>query len=269
MVENCDFLKQAKYTVTGTHQEPVYRSEYYYKNWFCKLFKIKTWYQVFDRWETVTDKSTVEVKYSGYTPSETYLTAVARIDKGTGGAHYSNKDKVNRSYALCLANTDNDSSYMNYAGKHYYTYTDPQVLAVLASPPYFADLLDRYDLSGNYPESTTSYSSSASSASAVAGSSVSHRASAIKQLKIRFFIGLLLWFFPARVLSPAGRVVSRRENSLLVRGRPRTLLQVLGFIVTAFPRLAWPSARNVLFSTRNVIGTAPADVPPAFLPAYG
>ena len=162
--------KTASYTVKGSHQEPVYRSEYYYKNWFCKLFKIKTWYKVIDRWETVTDESTVEVKYSGYTPSETYLTAVARSEKVTGDAHYSQTKKVNSSYALCLANTDNDSSYMNYAGKHYYTYTDPQVLAVLASPPYFADLLDRDDLSGNYPESTTSYSSSTGSGGGSTGS---------------------------------------------------------------------------------------------------
>ena len=81
--------KTASYTVKGSHQEPVYRSEYYYKNWFCKLFKIKTWYKVVDHWETVQDESTVEVKYSGYTPSETYLTAVARSEKVTGGAHYS------------------------------------------------------------------------------------------------------------------------------------------------------------------------------------
>lgn len=155
--------RAASYTVTGTHQEPVYTDKYYYKNWFCKLFKIKTWYKAVDHWETVTDTNAVAVNYSGYTPSETYLTAVARSEKVTGGAHYSKKDKVNSSYALCLANTDNDSSYMNYANKHYFTYTDPQVLAVLASPPYFADLLDRDDLSGNYPESTTSYSKSTGS----------------------------------------------------------------------------------------------------------
>ena len=47
---------------------------------------------------------------------------------------------------------------MTYTGKHYYTYSDPQVLAVLASPPYFSDLLDRDDLSGNYAESSTTYS---------------------------------------------------------------------------------------------------------------
>ena len=41
---------------------------------------------------------------------------------------------------------------------------------MLASPPYFADLLDRDDLSGNYPESTTSYSSSTGSGGGSTGS---------------------------------------------------------------------------------------------------
>ena len=40
------------------------------------------------------------------------------------------------------------------------------------------------------------------SASAAAGRSVRHRASAMAKLKIRFFIDVLLWFFPARIGSP-------------------------------------------------------------------
>ena len=84
-------------------------------------------------------------------------------------SNYSKVQDVNASFSLCLANTDNDSSYMNYAGKHYYRYTDPKVLAVLASPPYFKDLLDRDDLSGNYAESTTSYSSTTGSESGSTG----------------------------------------------------------------------------------------------------
>ena len=163
--------KQAKYTVTGTHQEPIFERVTYYKNWFRKLFKIPSYTWKFTgKYKEVTESKDVTVDYNGYTPSETYLTAVARSEKVTGDAHYSQTKKVNSSYALCLANTDNDSSYMNYAGKHYYTYTDPQVLAVLASPPYFADLLDRDDLSGNYPESTTSYSKSTGSGGGSTGS---------------------------------------------------------------------------------------------------
>ena len=83
--------------------------------------------------------------------------SVQGAETETGGVQQA--ETVNSSFSLCLANTDNDSSYMNYAGEHYYRYTDPKVLAVLASPPYFKDLLDRNDLSGNYAESNTSYSS--------------------------------------------------------------------------------------------------------------
>lgn len=65
--------------------------------------------------------------------------------------------RVNASSSFAFPNTDHDTSYLKYTGNHYYTYSDPEVLAVLASAPYFADLLDREDLSGNYAESTTSY----------------------------------------------------------------------------------------------------------------
>lgn len=60
---------------------------------------------------------------------------------------------------MSMQNTDDDTSYLKYTGTHYFTYTDPKVLAVLASPPYFSDLLNRDDLSGGYAESTTSYAS--------------------------------------------------------------------------------------------------------------
>lgn len=65
--------------------------------------------------------------------------------------------RVNASSSFAFPNTDHDTSYLKYTGNHYYTYSNPEVLAVLASAPYFSDLLNRDDLSGNYAESTTSY----------------------------------------------------------------------------------------------------------------
>ena len=56
---------------------------------------------------------------------------------------------------MCIR--DRDTAYLKYTGNHYFTYSNPEVLAVLASAPYFEDLLNRDDLSGNYAESTTSY----------------------------------------------------------------------------------------------------------------
>ncbi|WP_283610665.1 InlB B-repeat-containing protein [Faecalispora anaeroviscerum] len=44
------------------------------------------------------------------------------------------------SYAFAAPDTDNDTIQLHYSGKHYLAYSDPKVLAVLASPPYFSDL---------------------------------------------------------------------------------------------------------------------------------
>ena len=60
---------------------------------------------------------------------------------------------------FCLPNTDDDTVVLRYTGEHYYTYADPEVLAVLASPPYFADLANDDDDS-QMIESKTSYGAS-------------------------------------------------------------------------------------------------------------
>ena len=100
----------------------------------------------------------VEVEYPKLEMGKAYMVTVDPTDK-------IRRTEEDFSTGICLANTDRDSSYMSYSGRHYFTYTDPEVLTVLASPPYFKDLLDRDDLSGNYGESTTSYSSTKGSGS--------------------------------------------------------------------------------------------------------
>ena len=142
--------KSDSYTVKG--QVPKYERRAYYKSWWHKLFRRKSYYQAFVGYETVDQA--VQTPYTTRTPGTTRLSTVNLFD-GSQPV----KTDVNSSYTLCLANTDDDTSYMTYTGKHYYTYSDPQVLAVLASPSYFSDLLDRDDLSGNYAESSTTYSS--------------------------------------------------------------------------------------------------------------
>lgn len=142
--------KSDSYTVKG--QVPKYERRAYYKSWWHKLFRRKSYYQTFVGYETVDQA--VQTPYTTRTPGTTRLSTVNLFD-GSQPV----KTDVNSSYTLCLANTDDDTSYMTYTGKHYYTYSDPQVLAVLASPPYFSDLLNRDDLSGNYAESSTTYSS--------------------------------------------------------------------------------------------------------------
>lgn len=154
----------AKYIEQGPVQVPVYARESYYKNWFYKLIRKKSYRTVLKGYETKTGSNEIEQKYTKTTWGETKMVIASPSED-----NYSKVQDVNTSFSLCLANTDNDSSYMNYAGKHYYRYTDPKVLAVLASPPYFKDLLDRDDLSGNYAESTTSYSSTTGSESGSTG----------------------------------------------------------------------------------------------------
>ena len=161
----------ATYKQKGTHQEPVFETVSYYKNWWHKIFRKKSYKQVIKRYETVTDTKDVEVKYDRFNESHTYMTVIDRSEGDSKTGYYTKHEEVDSSMALCMANTDNDSSVMNYTGKHYYTYTDPKILAVLASPPYFKDLLDRDDLSGNYAESTTTYSSSKGSGSGTTSSS--------------------------------------------------------------------------------------------------
>ncbi|MFR4414982.1 MAG: hypothetical protein ACLT4C_06845, partial [Butyricicoccus sp.] len=146
-----DENKQSEsYNVTG--KVPQYATRYYYKSWWHKLFRKRSSYQAFVGYVDATTSQTTP--YTTRTPGTTRLSTINLFD-GSQPV----KTDVNSSYTLCLANTDDDTSYMTYTGKHYYTYSDPQVLAVLASPPYFSDLLDRDDLSGNYAESSTTYSS--------------------------------------------------------------------------------------------------------------
>ncbi|NLO48264.1 MAG: S-layer homology domain-containing protein [Clostridiales bacterium] len=151
--------KTAKFTITGSYDAPIYTWNFYFKNWLYKLFNIRTWYLTISGYETVTDNTEVDASYEQLTMGKTHMVVA------DPAASYNNRISADFSTAICLANTDKDSSYMNYSGKHYYTYTDPEVLAVLASPPYFEDLIDRDDLSGNYSESTTTYSSSTGSGS--------------------------------------------------------------------------------------------------------
>lgn len=57
-------------------------------------------------------------------------------------------------------NTDEDTEYIEYTGVHYVKYTNPRILAVLASPPYFKDLLEFTEKSGiakKYADSETEY----------------------------------------------------------------------------------------------------------------
>lgn len=66
------------------------------------------------------------------------------------------------SVAIAVGNVDNDSSRVKYV-KHELTYTDPVVLAVLVSPPFYRTVADKDGAyAGGYPNWTTYFGRSAS-----------------------------------------------------------------------------------------------------------
>ncbi len=99
------------------------------------------------------------VELSNYENDYSYTTIYNPY--GTSGSTYP--------IVMCTPDTDNDTTILKYTGEHYYTYSDPKVLAVLASPPYFKDLADSNPDCGMM-ESSTSYETSVGSSE---GSSVS------------------------------------------------------------------------------------------------
>ena len=86
--------------------------------------------------------------------------AVSRVLSKTATYSAADSNFLNfASLSFSLPNTDNDTAILKYTGKHYYTYSDPEVLAVLASPPYYADLANDDDDS-QMIESSTAYGKS-------------------------------------------------------------------------------------------------------------
>lgn len=64
---------------------------------------------------------------------------------------------MNIPFLLCKVDTDADSAFMRYTGKHSLEYTAPKLLAVLASAPYFEDVANFDDGGGVKSSSLTSY----------------------------------------------------------------------------------------------------------------
>ncbi len=121
-----------------------------YKNWWNRLWRIKSW-------SSVTETLSFSVA------ADTVMAAVEGKMTQGGGGDYTfainiNASSVDFSVSFCTLNSDNDTSFISYTSEHGVIYSDPKVLAVLASPPHFGDLSSD-QLSGSYMESSTSYSS--------------------------------------------------------------------------------------------------------------
>ncbi len=99
--------------------------------------------------------------YTGYAETRTADGVLDKVfyTEGAGGIR---TPGVDFSLSYCTLNTDNDTSLLKYLNRHYVRYTDPKVLAVLSSPPYFKDL-DQDSFSGSYKNSETTYSTTTGS----------------------------------------------------------------------------------------------------------
>ena len=89
------------YNVTG--KVPKYERRAYYKSWWHKLFRKKSYYNAFVGYVDATTSQTTP--YTTRTPGTTRLSTVNLFD-GSQPV----KTDVNSSYTLCLANTDDDTS---------------------------------------------------------------------------------------------------------------------------------------------------------------
>lgn len=70
---------------------------------------------------------------------------------------------VNTPCAFAVPDTDQDTMKMTYTGEHYLIYSDPEILAVVAAPPYFGDL-EHLDGGDSYVgNSETTYATSTGS----------------------------------------------------------------------------------------------------------
>ena len=95
--------------------------------------------------ETTYSMIHCETDYTGLGYSDTYTTL------------------ANYPSALAAPDTDQDTMKLDYTGEHYLVYSDPEILAVVAAPPYFGDL-EHLDGGDSYVgNSETTYASSSGS----------------------------------------------------------------------------------------------------------
>ncbi len=155
-----DYLGKGKQTLDVTlnysseaYDQALVFTPYDWQNWWITCI-LHSWTTVSGGAKVTKGAETVRVSVEGE------LTEVK--DSTTGavtGYDFDVNTKtrpVDRSVSYCKLNCDQDTSFIKYTNEHGVCYSDPEVLAVLASTPYFSDL-DRDDLSGSSMESSTSY----------------------------------------------------------------------------------------------------------------
>lgn len=157
---------------TGDSKEALQVSQYYLMQEFSTTWTESSWLKIFKRfwwfrwcpwWRLDTVKFADHVvagkmnvwAFSAVTDAAGTILSIAARKQYDGGS------TLNKYY--CKLNTDNDTSFMSYTGNHYVVYTDPKVLAVIASAPYFEDVANMPGGDDHVGNSDTSYSSTTGS----------------------------------------------------------------------------------------------------------
>ncbi len=158
---------------TGDSRENIHVSQYFLKqefrttwteNVWNKLFKRFWWFRVCPWWQPVPVTYSADNTINGDLDVYAFYAAVDSAGTITGISNrkiYNGSTRLDQYYSL--VNTDLDTSFMKYTGRHYVVYTDPEVLAVIASAPYYEDVANMEGGDDHVGNSETSYSSSAGS----------------------------------------------------------------------------------------------------------
>lgn len=170
---------------TGDSKENLHVSQYFLLQEFKTTWEETVWQKMSKRywwfWTRAWWSKTSVTHEQDYTIDGDFnVYAFYAVTNGDGTITGMNTRRIydglkNLDKYYCLVNTDNDTSFMKYTGNHYVVYTDPEVLAVIASAPYFNDVRNMEGGDDHVGNSETSYSSSTGSEQ---GSSTSNTISA-------------------------------------------------------------------------------------------
>ena len=108
-----------------------------------------------------------------YAKGEQLDVAIPYLENSAGETAMKVKKYHAKNMSFALPDIDNDTSYLRYKNVHYYKYSDPKILAVLASPPFFKDLdNDAFDGAGEL--NCTSYATTKGTGSGTTSSDTFH-----------------------------------------------------------------------------------------------
>ncbi len=124
----------------------------------CKAVNVDDILGLYDVRSALIDKNNAFIVMTGY--KQNASAGCISVTVSLGGKVSATDPKQDNTVVYAFLNTDEDTEYIEYTGVHYVKYTNPRILAVLASPPYFEDMLEFTEKSGiakKYGDSETEY----------------------------------------------------------------------------------------------------------------